>query len=323
MGVLTFVLLTIQRAYLYSYLPAAAVLLDITSDDPHVVRMAADHLLRPERLASLTAEERARLFEILGRLELKVRPRIAQGEPLPLSVCGGVNAPRIDQSWWRLVRTGPYAIDGTAVNHEPPRPVQSSGLSGGMKDTLPIQTLSSLEPGIHRLSVPFHFGMYRGHEGNPVASELLHEEKVTLEQEFEVLPEGQSDPIRLIKDDSLKERIRSCIEPHHFCYEKWGEQQVLRGNLTFWRLPVNVAFEVFARIDGKEHSMGTVAQASQLHTADGMVHMLHLQNHDGLKVTRIDLILRPKPEAARQTPDIIEVWDGEFEYRDVPVGLSP
>ena len=43
------------------------------------------------------------------------------------------------------------------------------------------------------------------------------------------------------------------------------------------------------------------------------------QKFPDLSTDRIDIILRPSVDVAHGSIDVFEVWDGELEFKDVPV----
>jgi hypothetical protein len=85
-------------------------------------------------------------------------------------------------------------------------------------------------------------------------------------------------------------------------------------------LPVDVAFDVFLRIDGKEYPAGGVSfhagmQGGYLTSARGIPTNVP---------ANADVILRSSPDVARQTIDLTQIWTGQIIYPYVPlVGATP
>jgi hypothetical protein len=80
---------------------------------------------------------------------------------------------------------------------------------------------------------------------------------------------------------------------------------------------VNLAFDVFARVKGKEFPLGSVTFRGSGIRGFG-THTLPI---GGLRT--VDLVLRSNDALARQTIDMNQIWQGELVLRDLPVQKPP
>jgi hypothetical protein len=135
---------------------------------------------------------------------------------------------------------------------------------------------------------------------------------------FELLPEGKPDEIKETPDPSLRAVLQAAIQPKDLNVQ--GPTFLnIGGNIQVDNLPVNVAFVVFLRVDGHEYKCDTLAWPKNRGALGSGFYAAH--NFDPMP-ERVDMILRSDPAVARQTLDMTEIWQGELEYKDVPVKKS-
>ena len=78
---------------------------------------------------------------------------------------------------------------------------------------------------------------------------------------------------------------------------------------------LGVGFRVFARaVNGVEEEIGTLAWNNP-RIARGTFLTSNFEPRDG----PFDIILRADREAAVETTDVFEIWDGQLVFEDVPV----
>jgi len=140
---------------------------------------------------------------------------------------------------------------------------------------------------------------------------LRYEADVPISATFEVVPADGPSPIKLIKDASLQADVRDAIElvslkplvndPDQIVYE-----------IAFASPPLNVAFDMVARVDGEEHHLATLTMRA------GAAMHYQAAAYAPPKET-FDLILRSNEQVARRTIDLFEIWDGELVYVSVSV----
>src|SRR5205085_9107346 len=79
-----------------------------------------------------------------------------------------------------------------------------------------------------------------------------------------------------------------------------GDYQPLRGQIALRNLAVDVALEVFARINAKEYELGTIALAANKQTGFGV----GCRTLPPGPIPEFDLILRSSEKAAKDTIDL-------------------
>ena len=87
--------------------------------------------------------------------------------------------------------------------------------------------------------------------------------------------------------------------------------------VEFNRPPVNVAFDVSLRVNGREiplSSSGVACGQGKRKTGSARLGQQSMPD-----AHTADVILRSSGAVARGTPDIFEIWDGEIVLRDVPI----
>ena len=94
-----------------------------------------------------------------------------------------------------------------------------------------------------------------------------------------------------------------------------GQDKGIEVSLNIEKPPANAAFEVLARVGGKEHRITTIAHPAGASTNHGF-GSFDLPRFDG---DRLDLILRSSDEALRETVDMYLAWRGEIVIENVQV----
>lgn len=165
--------------------------------------------------------------------------------------------------------------------------------------------LDSLPPGSHRLRVDLEVTGCRdlipGHAPDRVRT-------VQLTADFEVTRDEPPLKRTTLPDAS---RIKGTLFP--FVYLNRTSPTPMTGTIdcNSW---MDAAFDVFARVDGKEYPLGGVSY--------------HLGGSCGFGTANpppgdpktVDLILRSSETVARQTVDVQEIWEGEIVLKNVRVG---
>jgi hypothetical protein len=85
-------------------------------------------------------------------------------------------------------------------------------------------------------------------------------------------------------------------------------------------LPVDVAFDVFLRFDGREYPAGGISFRAGVPSGYGT----GVRNIPINAPASVDVILRSSPDVARETIDLTQIWTGQIIYPNVPlVGATP
>jgi len=261
---------------------------------------------------SLSEQQEKRFLRQLLQFELVVRPKVVLGDPIPYDVKRWRGYAHHSALW---VFASPCDwpdvwLDGRRVepswgraSHVPPLPKL-----GG-----PSLTRSE-EPGTHTLTVKSTVTVEcrkLPEMANP--SHPLHESDVLLEATVEVLavePEGY---MRLVDAPSTKDELLAAVTPIGFFWSARRED-VLEIQLNLADLPVNVASDMFVRIDDREYAF------TKLLARTSATYETHIRERcKAPRKNAYDLVIRSNQGLARNTVDMFEIFEGELVYEDVPV----
>jgi hypothetical protein len=251
----------------------------------------------------LSTDQVEGFFRQMVRSKWKIRPVVLVGQDLPYHV----EAVRyLRDGWMRFGVTGDFRaiFDGgfeIMFIHD--------SVHGGS---------SRQAPGQQDVEIPYFVEYYQGQyerekEANakPIwRGEFVHREKV------KVLAKTSDEYLRLIDAPELSEAIRKSIRIDKLGY--YQNQFSFQFDMSCKSPPINVAFDVFARIDGKEYLANQAVVGKGLEsdfggylTSDNIIVQL--------KPKRLDLIFRTNAELAGKTVEFFDVWKGELIFSDVPV----
>jgi hypothetical protein len=165
--------------------------------------------------------------------------------------------------------------------------------------------------GKHQLRMTMEVGISDGKTPDDTTRAPLYKQTRTLTTPFEVSPDAIA--IKLVdKPDAAT--IGRFIKADQFRLYKMQALQ-LDGMVNISAVPVNIAFDVFARIDGKEYPMGAVATAKGHDCGFGVF----CSNPPPTPFSKCDVVLRSSEKAAKSTLDLTEIWKGEVLIKDVKV----
>ena len=237
---------------------------------------------------------------------IQVRPKVITGDSVPVGMMRRGACP--NNLTVELV-DGEVLIDGGKIA------AGSGGSSfsgrGGRGSSLRGVAYNELGP--HKVQLKYTVLIHAG----PTTGPVLHRREEMLEADFEVVPVDPQYAIRLKSDPALKQGIQKAIVPqtlHLGEYSKGHLETIYKID----KMPIDVAFEVFIRVGGREYRVGTLTrkrgESTTLHTG-GQIK--------AQPFTQCDLILRSSEKVARETLDMQEIWDGELIYENLPVSLGP
>ena len=272
----------------------------------------------------MSQQQQTRFIDQFLTLRLSIRSTVPSGDDVPYMVHYDVRSPSKGM-WYRLGLHKDVRIDG----HTLPQGELSHRFAcgdwqhgGGYGSTIAAKAYN--KPGKHTLVVTPEVTILNGVIGDKQASTVLSTRRVPLETTFEVLAAEPSDYIRSINDPSLAPRIRAGITPREFRWHKevdseGGVTHTLYGEIRIESQPVDLAFDVIARINGKEYPAMTVTSLRGKPAHEYVV----CEDAGPSQVPCVDVVLRSSKKAVRETLDQYEYWEGELIYKDVPVIMCP
>jgi hypothetical protein len=185
----------------------------------------------------------------------------------------------------------------------------------------------SVAPGRHVVSLPVKLRVFRGKldaqrrmlsdgKAAEARSTLCHEEDRVLTATFDVLSPGAGDGITLVKDPSLRRQLRTCLPDFRLEVRKpdSGQPAYCSLKVSVHPLPVGVAFDVYLRIRDREHLVSSFRTPAGKATSYSMGF-----EFDQPLADTVDVIFRTNKALAQETVDIMEIWDGELVFENVPV----
>lgn len=248
---------------------------------------------------------------------LLVRRTCVVGDPVPYRYAVAGRGPEPDHgqpnpnTWWVSTRIDRVIVDGT-THAQGGGSMGSTGFGRGAGGS----TLPGMAAGKHKLEVVLTTSVHYGPKGQVFTegSKPRWTREVTLSAEFEVLPAAPPGLLTWDDDPSLADAVRAALAVQEVRRRSPGEKGI-EFTVRIDKTPVNVAFEVFGRVGGKEHRIATIAYPSGHSTTHGF------GGHDfpPFPGDRIDLIFRSSDKALRGTVDMYHAWRGEIVFEDVKV----
>ena len=273
-----------------------------------------DHLAWLAGQDALTESQAQQFFQQVFRLELTLRPRVAPGDDVPFWISNHIRAPSKTKhfGFWCDFSGAQLYIQDQLVNpgaYGHIRGYPYSGISVGSR-------FQFNKPDMHTVVARGHIAFYHGETGSKENSKLLYERNITARAEFEMLAEEPEDYFTRIDDPALAEELKQCISPRNirFVYNRAGVP--FQGTIEFTNPPVNAAFDVYARIKGKEYRVGQASKAKGKSGGCGF----HGSNEIP-RVSSCDIILRSSEKVARHTMAMFDMWEGELVFENVPIKL--
>lgn len=294
-------------------------------------------------------------FDQMRQYSLVVRPHVLAGEPIPVQIryrsfgpdqrllpAGQSREIDMHVSNARLLaaHSGEPVLSGLPIlpfrfhSRTSPEPVGVSGICGSAKAAITAADLPGdaglesgiLTPGFYQLKCDlleevYDYGVITSDKPDVMP---MHTRRLTLTTGFEVLTADAPDTVTLVADTELAEDIRSALQVNTpkamlpFNPPSAGRTVLITtGMQWFGTLPIDVAFEVYARKGTNRWYLGRTALRKS------PVDNYNFSSIDASIVPReyglVDIVLRSSTAAARETVDIFEIWDGELVFKNVPL----
>jgi hypothetical protein len=254
----------------------------------------------------LTAAQADAFFNGMLTTQLLVRPVVGSTNRVPYRIAG---TGRGLDGWWMRMRMieahvddGPAQYLGGAIG---------SNFQGGWTSGSTLPPVHA--PGTHHVRVKIEIAadVDRGNgvnwnDNTPVARRMTRD----LSANFQVI-DGQA-PIQTVAQPDasvLRPLLKVRFDPNLSDPRAW-EMMVDAA-----ALPVNVAFDIFVRINGHEHPAGTVTIPKGMPGGYGN----SVRDVPPDWPAHADVIFRTSQAAARDTVDLTQIWQGEVVLPNVPL----
>ena len=263
--------------------------------------------LGPQYIAHhMGAGEIQRFFDTVMKLNLEVRPSVGPTDPIAYRIGGLGRGP----SGWHMRRAEiGFWIDDKKIERG-----RSSG-DGGFGGMSWSSTMQPQSIGMHRLRIEFELSAFRGALPSAAAAIAEQSRKVELTAPFAVTAKP---PAIVLLTDPSAAAVRACFGTYGF---RRTADSTFEGMIQASNPPVAMAFNVFARMDGREYPMGNVYFDKAANT--GMSWGINSGKIPPGPAGTIDVILRSSEQAAIQTPDMTQIWKGEIIIPGVAIQQPP
>lgn len=252
----------------------------------------------------LTAAQQDQFFDNALKVVLEVRPVAGSDDLIPYWMRQIGRGPN---DWWTRTRAVEWSLDDGPVHLSNSGSSSGSSFGGGASGS----SLPAGQPiGKHRLHLKVelatvHRGALPSTADGPFDRTVIR----NLDSDFEVIP-GHA-PIATVTAPTA-DTLRPLFT---FKLELNGNSLSINAHTE--PSPVDLAFEVFIRADGKETR------------ATGIYFIKNSGGGFGTSTTdypkplpdHVDVILRSSEAVARGTTNLTQIWKGEIVYKDVPVKL--
>ena len=235
-----------------------------------------------------------RLYSESFSTQLHVRPKIVAGDELP------IDAKVIFRAGGGFSRTlNKTASVGGRVLGRHDLAYTAARFSG------PLTAIRIDKPGIYDLTVEEDFSLQlippkQFSEPFPWTRHLVWTARV------EVLEKAPPDLIKWIDQPHLLPVLEKLIVAN-IDADATGNSFI---RMHIFQPPINLAMDVFARIDGRDVLIGKCTAAKG--EWNGFTFHLPIEHAE-----KVDLVLRSSASAARITTDLFEIWKGEIVLKDV------
>lgn len=287
---------------------------------PPVLNDMMDYLGKLLLAGQLSDVQKDTFFTQAVTLKLVVRPKVVLGDPTPYRV--EHQGRGSSQPLWTRLTQPRVLLDGQVIRESV---TGSSGWSGINSSGSSTRSEMFQSPGQHTLAIDNHVAVYVGNydDADPQRN-LLWERTIPLRADFEILPAEPPGYVKHLTDAALGEALRAAIIPSDFRIPAKTDRTraALEGQLQMSNLPAPTAFEVIYRVHGKDYPGSSVSAAKGSSTTYGLSLWDHGEKAMPRTMTSVDIILRGSEKVARGTVELLEFWDGELVYKDVPVAVD-
>jgi len=268
----------------------------------------------------LTAEQQDRFYGPALDEQLTVRPVVLAGDDVPMRLALK-HAWAFRGNWLVDFKYQSVDVDGRSVPLSPaPESYPLMVVGGGQQSDDKVgdnRTAPCPSIGHHLLNAMILLRIHYGGNTFPENGPVMRSVTLKLSTPFEVAAPSTQSAVKLIDDPSMVSRLRAAMTATDFQYSNWGSEDIL-GLVRIAPVPINVAFDVFARYAGSEYPIGQLTQS-----AGAVGHYAWCRSQMKKSLPKppptIEIVLRSSPQAARATLDLYQIWNGEIAVGGVRI----
>jgi hypothetical protein len=254
----------------------------------------------------LTAAQADRFFGNAMKVSLSVRPVVGAQSPIPYSIAGAGHGP---DGWWMRIHTLDLHVDDGPDQKS--NGVMAMGFGGwSTSNTLPqVGT-----PGKHRLHLKMELATdVNGSTGAKWDVNAAVARRVTqdLFADFQAI-DGKT-PMTTASEPSAS-ALGRLLTARLLSNPPWYNVGIDTNGV-----PVDVAFDIFVRANGKEFPAGGVS----IHRNAPGNFGTGMRDFPADAPANVDIILRSSEDVARTTLDMTQIWKGEIVLKGVPLQQPP
>ena len=252
----------------------------------------------------LSSQQTDRFFA--NALKMKLTARRVIGTKSPVSYSASSAGGQGPTSWMLRVRMLEEQIDNGPIEKlggEITTSFAGTWSSGGTLPSMP-------NPGKHRLRIKAELAAYPAAAGWSFTTPPIKRVTSDLTSDFQVIggptpvtttTEPQASVLRALLSPQVR---RSDANPH------WLDVQIRAATP-----PVDLAFDVFIRCNGKEYT----AMSVNFHKGGEGNYGTTASDFPVEPIPKVDVILRSNESVAATTLDMTQIWKGEIVFKDVPL----
>ncbi len=274
------------------------------------VEFLAGHYVR----GRLNAAQQQTFLRQLVDLRLRVRPRVAAGDPVPFEVTSRANL--LDNLQLRL--RDATIVSGERVLSAWPQLLSTTQAFDSLRGEFSCPERGSYPVVLHATAQVRAPGV--GTDGQ-AGYQVCAEWPVELTSRFETTAPAAAE-FPLESDPAMGPQLAQRVRPMHVEFRNYRtdwRQSCIDGQLAAGfdvdTLPVDVAFEVTARIGDREFPLEILSRRA----GQDRTHCEVGCRYSGPLPRSMDLVLRGSPRAARRTIDLAGAWAGELTCQNVRV----
>jgi hypothetical protein len=257
----------------------------------------------------LSAAQADRFFAAACKVNLSVRPVVGTKSRLPYSIAGAGRGPN---GWWLRTRTVGCQIDDGPIQQ------LGGGRAGGFAGWSSSSTLAPVGvPGKHRLRLTMDLATDAGNvSAAPWDDNAAVAKRVTQEFTADFQVAGEQTPISTVTSPA-----GSVLQPLFKVDLQLMQtnNQWLQASVDAAPLPVDVAFQMFVKVDGKEHFIGNISFRKGMPGGYGT----GVRDFPDNPPPAVDVIFRSSEMVAGETLSISQIWKGELTIPQVVLKRPP
>ena len=291
------------------------------------------NLFQSARASGLVPDEKWKQYAMNStHATMEIRPVLRRGEMLPYWL--GRTPGRVGQGRRDELRAQ-WEIKAVTIGGKRLRSLRGGGSAmevdiwggrtSGSQIDINAQDFADVPNGPTTVAVEVEQEFYQA--GPEWPGTLLGKRTTTITLPLEIVP-ADAETVKVVKDPALREPVEKSlvISSWHFSMSKQShmvfveDDERVSFSIQAQNPPVSLAYEVYLKTPQREWKMGTASFPKGKTGGWGLDEdVKDMPGFAPERVERVDIVLRPSVKVALNTVDILEMWDGEVRFADVPV----